>query len=184
MYSGKDNGLLDGKTQSVLMEMWREACSSGGSLSFKISSASMRPMIEVGDVVRVGRVEPSRVRVGDILAFQDVQNVVVHRIIGRRWSGQQLIFRHGGDAGGLSGKIATQHLIGKVLAVKKEGREISFDTRWLTLSNRVLGWRLRFIDTLGRMHPGLPRAVMHQALRLPWKLCRRILLRPFRGKES
>jgi len=151
-----DNRLVDSKTQNVLMEMWQEVCRSGGSLNFKILSASMKPTIEVGDVVKVSRVEPSRVRVGDILAFQVGQNVVVHRVIDKRWSDQQLSFRHRGDAGGISGKIAAEHLIGKVLAVKREGREISLDTLWFTMNNRVLGWRLHFIDTLGRMPPGLP----------------------------
>ena len=182
MYS--DNILPDSKTQSALMEMWRETCRGGGSVSFKILSASMRPTIEVGDTVRVGRVEPSGVRVGDILAFQDGQNVVVHRIIDKNWSDRELRFRHRGDAGGLSGIIGAQHLIGKVLAVKRKEREISLDTPWFTISNRVLGWRLHFIDTLGHLPAGLPRIIIHQTIRLPWKLCHSIFLRPFIGKKS
>jgi len=184
MYSNRDSIFPDQKTQSAVIEMWQEVCRSGGSLNFKILSGSMRPMIEVGDIVRVGRVEPDGVRVGDILAFQDGQNVVVHRIIGKSRSGRQLSFRHGGDAGGLSGSIAAQQLIGRVLAVKREGREVSLDTPWFTVSNKVLGWRLHLIETLGRMRPGLLRFFTHQTLRLPWKLCQRIMLRPFTGRKS
>jgi len=71
---------LDCKAQCILGEMWQEACERGGSLSFKVVSGSMSPMIEVGDVVTVGRADHSRVRIGDVVAFQDGQNVVVHRV--------------------------------------------------------------------------------------------------------
>ena len=57
---------LDDKAQSVLGEMWKEVCERGKSLSFKIVSGSMLPMIGVSDVVKVSRVEPSRIRIGDI----------------------------------------------------------------------------------------------------------------------
>ena len=178
-----NNGLVDNNTQTILTEMWQEVCRSGGTVSFRISSASMSPTLEVGDIVTVNKVEPARIRVGDILAFQVGQNVVVHRITGKsRWH-QQRSFHHRGDAGGLTGNIEARYIIGKILSVKRDGHEISLDTPWFSLSNRVLGWRLHFVDTLSRLRPGILRMVVHQVLMLPWKICRGIFLRRLTGNE-
>ena len=168
---------MDSEARCVLGEMWQEACERGKILSFKMVSGSMSPMIEVGDVVKVSGVKPSEIRIGDIVAFREDQNVMVHRVISKTWSNQQLSFRHGVDAGRLPGKIAAQNLIGKVLVVKKRGREIFLGTPWFIMSNRILGWRLHLINALSRMRPSLLRIVLHQALRPPWKLCRDLLLR-------
>ena len=169
--------MLDGKTQSVLGEMWQEACKRGGNLSFKIVSGSMSPMIEVGNVVRVSRTEPSKVRIGDIVAFkQDGQSVVVHRIIGKSLSDARLTFREMGDAGGPSGRIAAQDIIGRAIVIEKDGREICLDSPRHILGSRVFGWRLLLVETLGRMQNGHFSTVVKLTLRPMWRLCRRLLL--------
>lgn len=132
-------------------------------------------MIEVGDVVMVGRADHSRVRIGDVLAFQDGQNVVVHRVIGKSWSNQQLSFHHRGDAGTSSGKIAAQNVIGRAIVVTKEGREIRLDSGRHIIGNRILGWRLRVLDNLDRIRPSRFGIILHQALRPLWKMCRSLL---------
>ncbi|KPJ66688.1 MAG: hypothetical protein AMJ43_07355 [Coxiella sp. DG_40] len=136
----------------------------------------MYPLIEVGDVVRVSRAEPSRVRIGDVVAFHNGQNVVIHRIIGKSWLKQQLIFCHRGDAGAASGKIPAKNLIGRVSVVKKKGKEISLDAPRYVIGNKILGWRLRLLDILVKMRPRSLGFILHLALKPIWKLCRRPLL--------
>jgi len=166
---------LDVKNQCILGKMWLEACGKGKSLSFRIASGSMSPMIEVGDTVKVSRAEPNRIHIGDILAFQDGQNVVVHRFIGKSWSNRQLVFHHRGDAGAFSGKIPAQNLIGRVTAIEKEGRKICLDSVRLVLGNRVLGWRLRFIDVLSHHQYHGVGVGIRMVFRPVWKLCRSLL---------
>lgn len=166
---------IDYRAQSILREMWQEAYEKGGDLSFKVVSGSMSPMIEVGDVVTIGRVNHTRVRIGDIVAFLDDQNVVVHRIIGKSRSNQQLSFYHRGDTSASSGKIIAQNLIGRVLIVEKKGYKIRLDSRRHIMCSRVLGWRLLVLENLGRMCPSRLGTVLYQALRLPWKICRSLL---------
>ena len=167
---------MDYSTHNIRGELYREACDRGKTLSFRIISNSMSPLIEVGDVVRVSRAEASRVRIGDVVAFQDGQKVVVHRIIGRSWSKQQLIFRHRGDGGAVSRKIPAKNLIGRVSAVKKRGIEISLDAPRYVIGGRVMGLRLRFLDILAEMRPRSLGFVLHMAMKPIWKLCRRPLL--------
>jgi signal peptidase I len=169
------NNKLARKTQSVLKEMWQEAYERGERLSFAIVSSSMSPMIEVGDVVVIDRLDHSRVRIGDVVAFNKDQYVVVHRIIGKSWANQQLSYHQRGDASISSGKIAAQDLIGRVSVVKKEGRAICLGSRRHIISNRIFAWRLLVLDNLVRIQPSRLGVVLHQALRTPWKMCRSLL---------
>ena len=168
---------LKTEVQDILPEMWREACDKGTLLRFRVSSGSMTPILNVGDVVRVSRIEPSAVRVGDIVAFQDGSNILVHRIIARKWSNNQLIFRHRGDNAVSSGVFAVDNLIGRVISVDKEGHEISLDTLWHRINNKIIGWRLRIIGHINYRYPRLIRVVFHVILGPPWCLYRRLLLR-------
>ena len=168
--------VLDNKTRSILREMWQEAFDRGGSLSFRILSDSMRPMIEAGDVVKVERAEPSSVRIGDIVAFKNGQCVVVHRIIGKSLSEAGLTFREKGDAGGPSKVIEARDLIGKVTVIEKAGNEVRFDSPGHMIGNLIFGWRLLLIDTFGRMRNRQIGMVLHLTLRPVWRLCRRLLL--------
>ncbi len=168
---------LDGKTHNVMGELCREACDKGTILSFRIVSNSMNPLIEIGDVVKVRRAEPSRVSIGDVVAFHDGPTVVIHRVIGKGWLRKQLIFRHRGDAGAVSGRIPAKNLIGKVSVVKKKDNEISLDAPGYAISNKLMGWRLRLLDMLGGIRPKSLSFILHQSLRPAWKLCRKSLLR-------
>ncbi len=162
--------------RAQLNEMWQEACDRGRSCSFRVVSGSMRPLIEIGDVVKVTRAEPSRIRIGDVVVFREGQVMVVHRIIRKSWSNQQLEFRHSGDAGVFSGTIAAQNLIGKVSVIEKDGRRIFLDTPWRVMSNRILGWRLRLVHTLGQAKYKHTSRGLRLALRPMWRLCRSLLL--------
>jgi len=157
--------MLGCKTQSILGEMWQEACEKGRNLRFKIVSGGMSPVIEVGNIVRVSRAKPSRIRIGDVVTFRDGQSVVVHRLIGKISSNAQLTVRHRGDASASSGTIAAQNLIGRVTVIEKEGHKIRLDSRRQIMSNIILGWRLRLLDSLGRMQHRHISIVLHQALR-------------------
>ena len=156
--------------------MWQEACDKGTTLHFKVISGSMSPLIEIDDVVKVNKVEPSEVRIGDIIAFQVGQNVMVHRIIGVNYSNKQLVFRHMGDAGAASGKITESKLIGRVLAIEKEGHEISLDTRWYIISKKIMGWRLQLLRYLGRIRYPYINRIIRLSLRPIWRLYRQLLL--------
>ena len=168
---------LNDKVNIVLGEMLQEVCERGKSLSFKIASGSMSPIIEVGNVVKISQVKPSRVRTGDIVAFREGQNVVVHRIIGKKRLNRELIFSHRGDDGAISGKVPAKDLIGRVFLIKKGEREISLNTLWSAISNKILGWKLRLLNGIGQMRYKSLGIILYQSLRPIWRPCRKLLLK-------
>lgn len=164
-----------GQKRGLLPEMWREARRGGGTLSFRVASGSMEPLLRVGDVVRVVAVAPAEIGVGDVAAFCAGDDVVVHRVINRVDDHRGMLFRHRGDAGSSSALVHADRLIGRVSATERDGREVSLLSRRARAAGKVLGWRLRLIDSLdrGRRH----RRAFRIMLRPMWRLGRRLLLR-------
>ena len=170
-----------GKAENILEEMWQEARQKGKRLSFRIMSGSMSPTIEAGNVVRVKRVPPSRMRTGDIAAFYVDSRVVVHRLIGKTRRGRRLKFCHRGDAASSSGKISADSLIGKVAVIEKEGYEINLESPGQVVADRLLGWRLGFVDAIGRSRRRRFGRYLRMVLKPAWRLCRFALVRNPKG---
>ena len=168
---------LDCYDKEILTEMWQEAYQNGKGFSFRVISGSMRPIIEVGDVVKIIRVPPSSIHTGDVAAFKVGKKIVVHRVIGKSKSNQQTRFRHMGDACRKSGKFLPQHLIGKVKAIEKEGREILLDSPRKILGKKLQVWRLCLIENLNRLKNRHTRVVLMRKMRPLKKLHRSLFLR-------
>ena len=91
-----------------------------------VVSGSMRPTLEVGDIVVVKAVDPSEIRVGDVIVFHDPidgEKLIVHRVVDVVHSGGKYYFDTKGDANFLKdsqrwGKLVSQDLVeGKVVFV-------------------------------------------------------------------
>ncbi len=167
----------------LLPDMWQETCDRGGCLTFRLISGSMEPLIRVGDRVKVSRMEPSRLRIGDIIAFREGRGVTVHRIIRRSHIDGQLYFYAQGDAGSGWGKVTKEDLIGKVYAIERDQCEILLDTPRYMVVNKILGWRLFLVACLRIMKYRSLSNGIRLALRPAWRLSRRILLLNFLHEE-
>ena len=168
---------LDCNDKEILAEMWREACQNGKNLSFRVISGSMRPVIEAGNVVKIIRVLPSSIHVGDVVAFQVGEKIVVHRVISKSKSNRQIVFRHMGDACRRAEQFLPEHLIGRVSVVEKDGCEIHLDLPCHTLGKKIRVWRSRFIDTVYYMKNRHTRVVLLKKIRSLWSFRRHLLLR-------
>ena len=70
-----------------------------GFKPFIVLSGSMESKINVGDLVFVKEVNPSKLQVGDIIAFRDSENIVTtHRIVDIETKDNELCFVTKGDA--------------------------------------------------------------------------------------
>jgi signal peptidase I len=167
---------MENEIKTVLSEMWQEACKNGRTVSFKIASGSMRPTIEVGDVVGVRRVKLSEIRAGDIVAFKEEKNVIVHRIVRVNRTNGFLTFLQMGDVGGISQIIRADRIIGKVASINKNGREIRLDSLKQSIINRLSAWRLLIIDSTNRGRHRFINTGLRLFFRPAWRVCRNLLL--------
>lgn len=63
---------------------------------YDVVSGSMEPAIPVGSAVYVKQADPLTIEVGDVVAYRDGANVVVHRVTANRASSDELVTK--GDA--------------------------------------------------------------------------------------
>lgn len=157
--------------------MWQEACRKGDRLSFKVVSGSMSPAIRAGEVVRIRKIPPGKIRTGDIVAFRQGKNIIVHRVIGKRRAGRQLSYRQMGDAGRTSGSFYAGDLIGRVTTIQKDEREINLESPTYITINRITAWRLRYRDMVNRTRSRPGSLVLRFLMRPVWTLSRRLLFR-------
>jgi signal peptidase I len=157
---------------SILPRLWQETCVRGNVLNLKVVSGSMAPLIRLGDVVKVSHVPICRIKAGDIVAFIDRDDVVIHRIISIHQSGGQLGFLQGGDAGGFSKPVAPSDIIGKVFSIEKQERCISLDRPWFRLIGSIMASRSRFREYLHHIRPAFLGFILRYSLRPLWKLGR------------
>jgi signal peptidase I len=94
--------LVDGLLAlGVLLAMTFLAGALGGYRVLLVSSGSMRPTLQVGDVVLSGSVAPADLRPGELVTFSDpalAGRSVTHRVVDVRRSGRSVTVTSRGDA--------------------------------------------------------------------------------------
>jgi signal peptidase I len=168
--------LVDDRFQYVLPEMWQEVCRSGKIVNFKITTGSMEPTIRVGDTVKVRHVKLTGIRPGDIAAFRNAENIVVHRIVRVIRSSGSLSFFQMGDQGGISQNVPADSIIGKVIAINRNGREIDVNSMKQIIFSKIFAWRLVIIDSINQRRHYIVTTMLKLFVRPAWRACRNLLL--------
>jgi signal peptidase len=86
-----------------------------------VSSGSMIPVLNVGDIIIVQGTDPSTVKIGTIIIFHspyDYSTPIVHRVIAIDNEGGQVFFQTKGDSNGVADgwKVPAVNLIGVYVA--------------------------------------------------------------------
>jgi signal peptidase I len=94
----------------------------------------MEPGLRDGDVVRVARVEPGRIAVGDVVCYESGPGrLTLHRVIDR--ADGHVVTR--GDALGWVEYVRAERILGKVTVVEPRGRLERIVTRLVGLARRL-----------------------------------------------
>lgn len=90
-----------------------------GIKTYVIISGSMRPELEIGDIVVTKNVEQEELEEGDIISFREGQNVVTHRIVEKVVVNGEEQYKTKGDNNNVadSGTISYELMEGKAIAV-------------------------------------------------------------------
>jgi hypothetical protein len=90
----------------------------GGQRVVEIRGTSMEPFLRAGDHVRLGPVPPSGPALGDLIAFHQEGNLIVHRFAGWTGRGPLRRLRQKGDNLAGYGLVEPGALVGRVVQVE------------------------------------------------------------------
>jgi len=115
-------------------ELRQELLRSGGVVPGVVEGRSMVPFLQPGDRVLAG--PPDEVRPGDLVVFRRDGRWIVHRVLEAR--GDLLL--EGGDRVGPTGLLPADQVIGRVVAVRRGGRELKLGSPVVRSTKRLLAW--------------------------------------------
>jgi len=105
--------------------------SRGVQVRFRVFGWSMHPAIRSGDLISVAAIEPSDAARGDILLYRAGLRVVAHRVVAVGHDPANPTFVLRGDATSSDdAPITREHVLGRVVAVKRQERWQRLDTVW------------------------------------------------------
>jgi len=123
-------------TESPVFELWREA---GRMIDVRVEGNSMLPLMRPGDTVSLRLTDGFVLKIGDLIAFWQNGNLIVHRFIRRRKLDKSVWLCQKGD--NLSGWswIPADEVVGRVETIRSRGKQIDMNSNPWTWINRVMG---------------------------------------------
>ena len=91
----------------------------------------MRPLIRDGDFIVVSPIENSSINTGDVVFYSTTGNkVIVHRLIRKyKQKGRMTVLIKGDASFSSPEKMDIQNVLGKVIAIERNGRKKRLDTK-------------------------------------------------------
>jgi signal peptidase I len=131
----------------------------GDKIQFNVTSNSMQPIIQIGDIIVAEVVKANIIQPGDIIVIRRMDDFLTHRVI----SSTKVGWLTKGDNNAMMDPIAkTDHLIGLVTEVHKNNQRIILES---TRLERVKG----IFAKLGELE--VRASHRHRFLRLPFRIC-------------
>jgi signal peptidase I len=129
----------------MFQELSAELLTEGIAVRFSAAGHSMHPAIRDGERITIAPVSEREVRRGDILLYRKGRGVIAHRVRRVKMesdSTRRFILR--GDASVTSDEpVAAEQILGRVVAVERQGRTITLAGRRARLRCRLNEGRAR-----------------------------------------
>lgn len=96
----------------------------GVSCTFEARGSSMNPFIKNGDLITISPLFCSAPEIGEVVAFRDpADRLLVHRVVGKKRQGYLI---KGDNVENPDGVIQSENILGRLTAVRRNGRKIRF----------------------------------------------------------
>lgn len=120
------------KDNYIFNLFFAEILNRGRYVRFKLHGSSMHPVLQEGDFLTAKPVKPQDVKIGDILAYQDIRTkrIIVHRLVKKiRRSGVLLTMADAAPGGLYDLPLgADTHIIARVVALERGKEKINLST--------------------------------------------------------
>ncbi len=145
------------------LEVSEDLLRLGYLVRFRAEGMSMHPTIRDGEMVTVEPVEPSKVKLGDIVLFRSKRGVTAHRLVGieRRSGARSRFFLRGDRMGACDDPVEAHQVLGKVILVERGKRTVDLARArtkalhfLLVFSARLKAWASSRLGGLSRLLRG------------------------------
>ncbi len=139
--SGQTGNKSDEQESLIFKELSTEILKKNHILRFEARGGSMHPFIKDCDIIKIKSVSPEKLNPGDIVFFSsDNEKLIAHRIIKiQKGKSGSLSFLTKGDACDNYDKaISSSKILGKIISIERNGKEISSDSRKTKFKNYML----------------------------------------------
>ena len=131
----------------------------GDQIQFNVTSNSMQPIMQIGDIVVAEVVNPKVINPGDIIVVRRMEDFITHRVILSTKDGW---LTKGDNNASMDPIVERDRLIGLVKEVQKNKKRIVLESTRLGRVNRLFA-RLGELEVRASNH--------HRFLRLPFRIC-------------
>lgn len=166
---------------SIVALLYIQALRQGLALWFTVVSGSMRPLLAIGNEIYIEPAQAHELRIGDIVAFETPQGIVVHRIVQRR-SQTSIQLLQMADSDLYPNWIEAHDVVGRVTAVRRDTVYIDLQhplarhLGTITASLRYWLFRCKRHDHPGSVLHICSRAVVHLQNRWIQRFCASYLI--------
>src|SRR5574337_1632039 len=128
--------MLTAMAESRFVYVTTKLLREGYSVRFQAKGASMFPTIDDSETVVVEPVAPSHVKRGDIILYRRHGGMIAHRVVCIARTKQRAltpVLTLRGDASDFPDEpVEVSRVLGKVVAVERDGRSVRLDSRSAT----------------------------------------------------
>lgn len=118
------------------LELSNKILSKGSCLRFRARGGSMHPFIRDGDVLKVEPAEVSEIKLGDVIFYRTGSRPVAHRVIRKvSENGKAFLVTKGDSSPSSDQPVYPEDLLGKIVAVERNGLDLRLDSRLARLIN-------------------------------------------------
>ena len=128
----------------VFLDVTTDILRSGYHVRFRAGGGSMSPTIQPGEAITVEPAAATEIKLKDIVLYQTGRGVIGHRVVRIANRKGERVFLARGDAGQSAGEpVAAEQILGKVVAVEREGCNIDLESRRAKMKQSIRAWALR-----------------------------------------
>ncbi len=135
----------------LFVDVLQSVLAGGGLVRFRADGDSMRPTIRGGEIVTAAPIVDGRIVAGDVLLFRSAGRVLAHRVVTIDATSREPVVRLRGDGKrGCDGPVDASQIVGRLVAVERDGRTVRLDGtlarlryRMRAAAGHVWRWRTR-----------------------------------------
>jgi hypothetical protein len=141
-------------------ELLKQFLQRGQRVAFKVKGISLNPLLLPGDSFLLEKVDPERLRAGELVVFEGSDGFTVHRILRKRWCARNAWFQTAGQRARIPDPwIPGTDIIGRAVEIgqgSSANKRRDVPGRW---AGTLWAWRIQIQCLLHRLRERLIRFI-------------------------